>query len=300
MKKKTVERIHRFIDDRDWKQFHTPSNLAKSISIEANELLECFQWSDTDYDIEHVKEELADVLVYCQNMLDVLGLDEDEIINTKMDQNEMKYPIEKAKGSSTKYDQFDNVPDVEEMGQDDTGECELHEYDHSLEELSFLNQIKRLDQYQLLPNEYNMALMMLYYYKDAPSYYALLNLDRLLDNKTGIDAETTQEIFNSYKRMKRHFTSSLNDERMMAGTNDTVVVASQTKEDSAANVLMMFHDSEEGLVRFVFGFSPNLGNVRRVDCMEVASNPSSGYRKFLADWRIALQKNIQMRTIDRY
>lgn len=99
----TIERIRKFTKDRDWDQFHSPANLAKSISIEANELLECFQWSDTDYDIQHVKEELADVLVYCRDMLDKLGLDEDEIVNMKMDQNEAKYPVEKAKGSSEKY-----------------------------------------------------------------------------------------------------------------------------------------------------------------------------------------------------
>ena len=65
MKEQTIERIRRFTEERDWDQFHSPANLAKSISIEANELLECFQWSDTDYDIQHVKEELADVLVTC-------------------------------------------------------------------------------------------------------------------------------------------------------------------------------------------------------------------------------------------
>ena len=70
MKKETIDRIRKFTEDRDWDQFHTPSNLAKSIAIEASELLECFQWSDTEYDVEHVSEELADVLVYCQNMLD--------------------------------------------------------------------------------------------------------------------------------------------------------------------------------------------------------------------------------------
>ena len=106
MKQYTIDRIRKLTDDRDWQQFHTPSNLAKSISIEANELLECFQWSDTDYDIRHVKEELADVLVYCRNMLDTLGLDEDEIVNAKMDQNEAKYPVEKARGSSAKYDRL--------------------------------------------------------------------------------------------------------------------------------------------------------------------------------------------------
>nr|WP_308695237.1 nucleotide pyrophosphohydrolase [uncultured Stomatobaculum sp.] len=104
MKQETIERIRKFTDDRDWDQFHTPANLAKSISIEANELLECFQWSDTEYDLEHVKEELADVIVYCQNMLDKLGLDVDEIVMSKMTKNEAKYPVEKAKGSSAKYD----------------------------------------------------------------------------------------------------------------------------------------------------------------------------------------------------
>ena len=85
MNQQTINRIRKFTDDRDWDQFHSPANLAKSISIEASELLECFQWSDEDYNLEHVKEELADVLVYCRNMLDKLGLDEDEIVNAKME-----------------------------------------------------------------------------------------------------------------------------------------------------------------------------------------------------------------------
>ena len=66
-------------------------------------MLECFQWSDTEYDIEHVKEEPADVMVYCRNMLDELGLDEDEIINAKMDKNEAKYPVDLVIGSAAKY-----------------------------------------------------------------------------------------------------------------------------------------------------------------------------------------------------
>ena len=64
MRQETIDRIRKFTADREWEQYHTPANLAKSISIEAAELLECFQWSDTDYDFEHVKEELADVMVY--------------------------------------------------------------------------------------------------------------------------------------------------------------------------------------------------------------------------------------------
>ena len=106
MKQETIDRIRKFTEDRDWDQFHTPANLAKSISIEANELLECFQWSDTEYDMGHVREELADVLVYCRNMLDKLDLDEDEIVNEKMSKNEAKYPVDKARGKADKYDRL--------------------------------------------------------------------------------------------------------------------------------------------------------------------------------------------------
>lgn len=106
MKQETIDRIRKFCDDRDWGQFHSPENLAKSIVIEAAELLEYFQWNGEGYDIQKVKEELADVLVYCRDLLDKLGLDEDEIVNQKMDQNEKKYPVEKAKGSAVKYDKL--------------------------------------------------------------------------------------------------------------------------------------------------------------------------------------------------
>ena len=106
MKQETIDRIRKFTEDRDWDQFHTPANLAKSISIEANELLECFQWSDTEYDVAHVREELADVMVYCRNLLDKLDMDEDEIINEKMSKNEAKYPVDKARGKADKYDRL--------------------------------------------------------------------------------------------------------------------------------------------------------------------------------------------------
>ena len=106
MKQKTIDRIRKFTEDRDWEQFHSPANLAKSIVIEAAELLECFQWSDEDYDLQHIKEELADVMVYSQNLLDKLGLDADEIVNMKMTMNEEKYPVEKAKGKADKYDKL--------------------------------------------------------------------------------------------------------------------------------------------------------------------------------------------------
>ena len=106
MKQETIDRIRKFSDDRDWDQFHSPSNLTKSLVIEAAELLECFQWDNDNYDIQHVKEELADVIVYCQHLLDKLDFDVDEIVNMKMDQNEAKYPVEKAKGRNDKYNQL--------------------------------------------------------------------------------------------------------------------------------------------------------------------------------------------------
>ena len=100
------QRIDKFNKDRDWDKFHSPSNLAKSISIEANELLECFQWNDTDFNVEDVKEELADVMNYCIQMSQVLNVDIIDIINAKMDKTEKKYPVDKAKGISTKYDKL--------------------------------------------------------------------------------------------------------------------------------------------------------------------------------------------------
>ncbi|MBD7909762.1 MULTISPECIES: nucleotide pyrophosphohydrolase [Clostridium] len=104
--KDTIDRIKKFRDDREWKQFHTPGNLAKAISIEASELLENFLWDDKSYDQEHVEEELADVMVYCLHLADALGVDIEEIINRKMDKNEEKYPVEKARGNSKKYTQL--------------------------------------------------------------------------------------------------------------------------------------------------------------------------------------------------
>ncbi len=105
MKQETLTRIRKFSQERDWDQFHTPANLAKSISIEANELLECFQWSD-EYDRAHVLEELADVAAYCVDMADALGVSLEDIILDKMEKNKAKYPVEKARGSSKKYDQL--------------------------------------------------------------------------------------------------------------------------------------------------------------------------------------------------
>ena len=99
------EKIEKFNEERDWDQFHSPENLAKSICIEAGELLECFQWNN-EYDLDEVKEELADVINYCLLMADKLGVDAKQIVLDKMKKTAKKYPVEKAKGVSTKYDKL--------------------------------------------------------------------------------------------------------------------------------------------------------------------------------------------------
>ncbi len=101
-----MHRIDRFNKERDWDQFHSPANLAKSISIESGELLECFQWNEDNADIDEVKDELADVMNYCLQMCSVIGVDPIVILNSKMDKSEKKYPVEKAKGVSTKYNKM--------------------------------------------------------------------------------------------------------------------------------------------------------------------------------------------------
>lgn len=100
--KKVQKEIKTFNEERDWDQFHSPENLAKSISIEAGELLECFQW-DNNFNKNDVCEELADVFNYCFLLADKLGVDPEKIILEKLEKTRQKYPIEKAKGTSKKY-----------------------------------------------------------------------------------------------------------------------------------------------------------------------------------------------------
>lgn len=97
--------LRTFVDERDWSQFHTAENLAKSISIEAGELLECFQWN-AEADEQEVKGELADVLSYCFMLADKLGVDPDQLVLDKLESNRAKYPAEKARGRSEKYDRL--------------------------------------------------------------------------------------------------------------------------------------------------------------------------------------------------
>lgn len=98
----TVKQIIDFRNARDWAQFHTPENLAKSIAIESSEILEHFQWGDT-YDTEELKDELADVLIYSILMANAIGADLDEVIRVKLAKNALRFPVDRVKGNSGKY-----------------------------------------------------------------------------------------------------------------------------------------------------------------------------------------------------
>ncbi|MDD4113794.1 MAG: nucleotide pyrophosphohydrolase [Herbinix sp.] len=105
-----IRQVLQFRDDRNWKQFHNPKDLAISISLEAAELLEAFQWSADDINcnekIDKIREELADVVNYCILMADACGLDLDEIVQEKIKRNNEKYPVGKSYGKKDKYDQL--------------------------------------------------------------------------------------------------------------------------------------------------------------------------------------------------
>lgn len=100
-----IQKLKQFNSERDWDQFHTPENLSKSICIEAAELLESFQWS-SDINIDNVKEELADVLIYSLILSYKMNFDVEDLIYSKIKKNELKYPVNKAKGNSKKYSEY--------------------------------------------------------------------------------------------------------------------------------------------------------------------------------------------------
>ena len=100
------EELKGFVAERDWALFHSPENLAKSIAIEAGELLECFQWTADNVDRRRVLEELADVLTYCHLLAGKLDVDPDQIVLDKLEVSRSKYPVERARGRSEKYDQL--------------------------------------------------------------------------------------------------------------------------------------------------------------------------------------------------
>ena len=104
--KKAIEELKNFRDERNWKQFHLPKNLAKSIVIEASELLENYQWPNQKENVDNVKEELADILSYCLLMCEDYGFDPEDIILKKIKKNTEKYPKNKAYGKADKYNKL--------------------------------------------------------------------------------------------------------------------------------------------------------------------------------------------------
>lgn len=105
VRKETMGNLRKFVAERDWGKFHTPENLAKSISIEAGELLECFQWG-SEVSRDEVADELADVLTYCILLGEKYDFDLDSIVASKISKNAEKYPVAKSRGTSTKYDRL--------------------------------------------------------------------------------------------------------------------------------------------------------------------------------------------------
>ena len=102
-----IERIRLFNQERDWSQFHNPKDLALAIGIEAGELNELFLWKKADEaDKEKVKEELADIFTYALLLADKYGFDITEMVNSKIDKNALKYPVDKAKGNAKKYNEL--------------------------------------------------------------------------------------------------------------------------------------------------------------------------------------------------
>ena len=100
--KELEKKIVEFAKERDWLQFHTPENLAKSISIESGQLLECFQWNN-NYNLDELKYEIADVMNYCILLCHQIGVDPKQIVLDKLDITRKKYPVDKCKGKSDKY-----------------------------------------------------------------------------------------------------------------------------------------------------------------------------------------------------
>ncbi|QAV30742.1 nucleotide pyrophosphohydrolase [Sulfitobacter donghicola] len=105
-----MEKINQFRDERNWRQFHNEKNLALSITLEASELLELFQWKSSEDVVEskreRLAEELADILIYSYMFADNLDFDINEIIERKLVKNAEKYPVDKSKDNNSKYNEL--------------------------------------------------------------------------------------------------------------------------------------------------------------------------------------------------
>ena len=130
MTQETINKVLAFRDARNWRQFHNPKDLAISLSLEAAELLEVFQWSADDLEctekMDKIREELADVVSYCILMADACGLDLDEIVQAKIKKNNEKYPVEKAYGNKAKYTELKETARQEKTAEPTTAEPETN------------------------------------------------------------------------------------------------------------------------------------------------------------------------------
>lgn len=116
----TLAALRTFVEERDWDQFHSPENLAKSIAIESGELLECFQWGG-EFDQTQVEEELADVVTYCIHLANRIGVDLDDIVLRKLESTRAKYPADQARGRMVKYTQLASERDAKAQANDVSG-----------------------------------------------------------------------------------------------------------------------------------------------------------------------------------
>ena len=112
--KELIKKLRKFADEQDWEQFHSPKNLSMALTVEAGEILECFQWltEEQSKNLDHealrrVKEEIGDVQIDLARLADQLGFSPLEAAEEKLKQNMKKYPVEKAKGKAKKYTELD-------------------------------------------------------------------------------------------------------------------------------------------------------------------------------------------------
>ena len=159
--KELMNRINQFRDERDWRKFHNEKDLAISISLEASELLELFQWKKSEEVVEkslqEIREELADVFIYSFMMADNLNLDVEEIIKSKLDLNEQKYPVEKSRGSNKKYNELQ------------WWKMDIELY---FEDKSFIEQNFELKEFNLISTSYIKDYPILYIlYRDKSEAY---------------------------------------------------------------------------------------------------------------------------------
>lgn len=144
-----------------------------------------------------------------------------------------------------------------------------------------------LKEYNLNDDEYHMAMMLLFFFKDAPKDYVAVQLGNILSHSHVLDSSGIEDFTrNLYDKAKRHLTSELGKERRKVGTNDAITVSQYSGRDSAASVLLRFRLSHED---YILGKTPNLTEIRNVRYGEIVREPGREYLRFLMEWRESLK-----------